>query len=1040
MPRIRLSHLARSAHLGQRTKVFGTRPIWHRPLRIEPLERRELMASRLFGVMLDNPNLIREFDPTTGTILNSFAAPIAHPNQGLAFDGSRLFYSVADGEGRIWELNPASGAVLDLDTVAGGTGNFDGLALLHGKLYIQDRVSNQILVFDPDADSILATLDVAADLSGGLTGASEPDELIAQAGSQILRIGPTSGAILGTFEVPVALEGIAFVGNELCFASPGVPNIGRFSRDGEGLGVISVPGGFPLAALGSDAPSTAVSPVSSPRLFAASTDTQEHLVQILELDPATGQVMHSIPAPKALGPINAAAQIGLAFAGGNLFVLDGAGSNLLFELDPDTGAIVDQDLITAIDEVDGLALIGAIAYIQDHAADKIIAFDTVTDVVLATFSPGVNLLGGFAAAKNPPALLAVVDGSGPDTIVELNPQTGAVTNSFELADFPVPTLGLAVLGHEVYVGAGRTNAIGRYSRSGILLGTLTPPFPVNALGGDAFGRADTPRVTGGSTLEDTLSGPLTIEPASQGSAAVSHFRISGITGGALFKQDGVTPVTNGSFITVAEGQAGLRFEPTPDSNAAGRFVAEASLDGVMVSSEGDPALGTIQIIPSGDTPSVANAITVEDTLSNSIVIQRHAADGPEVAHFRISGIAGGALFQADGTTPIPNGSFVTAAQAQAGVRFLPAPDSIAPGKFDVEASPDGVSVAVQSGKATSMIAVTPLNDPPEFTAAHGTWLTNLDTGEVRLAGYVTAQSAGPADEAEQALGFEVTIESTTGNLGFINPPIVDLASGRLSYTPLPGTSGTATLSIRLVDDGPTGSGHRNASEPQSLVVNVAAQLPNLQLPATSVIENQMGAVVGPVTVSGGTAGSSYAWFVSDPRFEVQEGQLQLKSDEHVVLAAGETRNLSLLFDDGVGQAFVKSVPISVASNAYPWHKMQLPEDADGNDTRNLQDAIFIIRQLRRGLGGPLPLPRPLPSGGGHFGDVVADNKLDVLDAIGVIRYLRRAERGSEGELTQNFGDERASASATPAWDLALLALSDEQSQKKRGALGRAVGR
>jgi hypothetical protein len=110
----------------------------------------------------------------------------------------------------------------------------------------------------------------------------------------------------------------------------------------------------------------------------------------------------------------------------------------------------------------------------------------------------------------------------------------------------------------------------------------------------------------------------------------------------------------------------------------------------------------------------------------------------------------------------------------------------------------------------------------------------------------------------------------------------------------------------------------------------------------------------------------------------------------------------------------------------------LPEDADGNGTRHLEDALFLIRQLRRGLGGALPVPRP--SGPGvHFGDVVADGTLDVRDAIGVIRYLRQAAHsGGEGESRElPAASAEAAVDDASAWDLAIAAIAEEPRQKKR---------
>ena len=96
------------------------------------------------------------------------------------------------------------------------------------------------------------------------------------------------------------------------------------------------------------------------------------------------------------------------------------------------------------------------------------------------------------------------------------------------------------------------------------------------------------------------------------------------------------------------------------------------------------------VTPVGDTPQVANITTLEDTLSGAIVINRHAADGAEVTHFKISGITGGTLFQNNGTTAIANGDFITFAQANAGLKFTPSANSFATGHFTIQASMSNV--------------------------------------------------------------------------------------------------------------------------------------------------------------------------------------------------------------------------------------------------------------------------------------------------------------------------------------------------------------
>ena len=151
------------------------------------------------------------------------------------------------------------------------------------------------------------------------------------------------------------------------------------------------------------------------------------------------------------------------------------------------------------------------------------------------------------------------------------------------------------------------------------------------------------------------------------STEVTHFKITGITNGTLYKNDGTTQITSGTFITFAEGNAGLKFTPTANFNGSGSFTIQAS------TSNGDAGLGgstvnaTITVTAVADTPSVTNATTNEDTQSTSgLVISRNAADSTEVTHFKITGITNGTLYKNDGVTQITSGTFITFAEGNAG--------------------------------------------------------------------------------------------------------------------------------------------------------------------------------------------------------------------------------------------------------------------------------------------------------------------------------------------------------------------------------------
>jgi uncharacterized delta-60 repeat protein len=351
---------------------------------------------------------------------------------------------------------------------------------------------------------------------------------------------------------------------------------------------------------------------------------------------------------------------------------------------------------------------------------------------------------------------------------------------------------------------------------------------------------DTPQVASMTTNEDTLSGLIVIDRNANDGAEVMHFRISGIANGALFQANGTTAISNGDFITYAQAQAGLKFTPSANSTAAGSFDVESSEDGSTVAAQSAKAISTITVIPVGDTPQVASITTDEDTQSGLIVINRNANDGTEVTHFRISGIANGALFQADGTTGIANGDFITYAQAQAGLTFTPSANSTADGTFDAESSEDGATVSAQSAKATSTITVTPVGDTPQVASI----TTNEDTQSGLI---VINRNVNDGAEVTHfkissiANGTLFQADGTTaiGNSDFIT--YVQALAG-LKFTPLANSTVAGSFDVESSQDGSTVAAQSGVAT-STITVNAApiltagATLVHSEGDAPAVIDN-----------------------------------------------------------------------------------------------------------------------------------------------------------------------------------------------------------
>ena len=177
--------------------------------------------------------------------------------------------------------------------------------------------------------------------------------------------------------------------------------------------------------------------------------------------------------------------------------------------------------------------------------------------------------------------------------------------------------------------------------------------------------------------------------------------------------DGDT-LTISSFSQPTNGSLAENGDGTVTYTSAGNFNGVDSFTYTISDSNGGTASGAaiIVVTPVGDTPQVTNMSTDAGVQSGLINLDRNANDGAEVTYFKISGITNGTLYLADGVTRIDNNDFITVGQGQAGLRFTPAANSTADGSFNVESSEDGVSVASQSGIATSTISVLTTASPP----------------------------------------------------------------------------------------------------------------------------------------------------------------------------------------------------------------------------------------------------------------------------------------------------------------------------------------
>lgn len=167
---------------------------------------------------------------------------------------------------------------------------------------------------------------------------------------------------------------------------------------------------------------------------------------------------------------------------------------------------------------------------------------------------------------------------------------------------------------------------------------------------------DTPSVTDATTNEDTqTTSGLVISRHPVDGGEVTHFKITAITNGTLYQNDGTTVINDGDFITYAQGNAGLRFTPAANFTGAATLVVQASASASDAGLGGDLATATIAVNPINDPPdAVDDTYATNEDVPLTIAASGVLGNDTDVDHdplmaILVTGPANGALeFSADG--------------------------------------------------------------------------------------------------------------------------------------------------------------------------------------------------------------------------------------------------------------------------------------------------------------------------------------------------------------------------------------------------------
>jgi hypothetical protein len=289
------------------------------------------------------------------------------------------------------------------------------------------------------------------------------------------------------------------------------------------------------------------------------------------------------------------------------------------------------------------------------------------------------------------------------------------------------------------------------------------------------------------------------------------FNIVGNTNAALFAA-GPTIAADGS----------LSYTPAAATTGSADITVSVSDNGGVTNGGTDTSATqtfTISVNNVNDAPSfmlAGNPATVlEDAGAQSVpafasAITDNDAPAVQVLTFIVTGNTNAALFSAAPAIDPATGELT----------YTPAADANGSAQISVVLMDDGgtASGGVDTSATQNFtITVTAVNDVPSFTAGPDENILE-NAGAQVVSSWATAMSAGPADEAGQTLSFNIT--NNTNAALFSVQPSVD-ASGQLSYTPNNNLSGSAIITLNVMDNGGVANGGVDTSATQQFTITVA---------------------------------------------------------------------------------------------------------------------------------------------------------------------------------------------------------------------------
>jgi hypothetical protein len=254
--------------------------------------------------------------------------------------------------------------------------------------------------------------------------------------------------------------------------------------------------------------------------------------------------------------------------------------------------------------------------------------------------------------------------------------------------------------------------------------------------------------------------------------------------------------------------ATLTYTPADEYRGPDSFTFKAS-DGTAAS---DPATVSIAVNAVNDAP-VANEdtkSTSEDTPLVFAARQLLGNDDPGPANESGQTLTVTAVDQAvNGQVSLGTNGNIT---------FTPATDFNGQASFEYTVCDNGSPSECSEMIVIVNVTMSPVNDAPTFTAGANQTVAE-DSGAHSVPGWASGISAGPAEESDQQLTFEVT-NNTNTRLFSTQPSVAP--NGTLSYALAADENGSADVTVRLKDNGGLANGATDTSAEQTFTINVTA--------------------------------------------------------------------------------------------------------------------------------------------------------------------------------------------------------------------------